>query len=579
MPINLEQLRQLAQGKRNAPLVAGVRVSVTSAIRLGGMEVVDPKRFPLVEIRARVDACPFCQAMNRKVFRKDAFNAYLPPFHINCRCIAVHLQEGVAQENFDPNEVEPLLRHAHFVADRVKGREIRYEALQVPARVEGRDFIFRRVKDPTTGRWVSKLTFRPPPDRTMPSIHLAGLLPPTGEKPVVSLVTLGRALRQLPKEVWQLTNELPNAFNASSLIFPPKDSELARALERAGEIFRIDRQNGLVIFNPHRFEGILKQVGDDERVVVALRELFRPILPTVAEASEKYQVRFDWLLVKLTTLPPPAPTMTETVRQRLERVFQRIAENAHYRRQTAFSIRRFSDEQYQELAKQIQDAQITINIKLTYQEDLPRKGVAPELLSDGRYMNSFEVNEKYRRQGYDLQVGLTFESDLLVQEVLFDIPSDLQVAPPNERPIYGAVNVRKSPFGGAAGHSYGKSWIELKDEVKERTTLYWTNTFQAYDEAARKSLANFNHPHNAINPYVQLEEDWYGYIEAQIHGGVSLKDIKRLVIHIDELRRPSPMLRELLAVLEALGARVEVVTEDGILQPFTGDFLRRLPRD
>ena len=39
------------------------------------------------------------------------------------------------------------------------------------------------------------------------------------------------------------------------------------------------------------------------------------------------------------------------------------------------------------------------------------------------------------------------------------------------------------------------------------------------------------------------------------------------------------MLRELLAVLEALGARVEVVTEEGTIQPFTDDFLRMLPRD
>jgi hypothetical protein len=578
MPINLEQLRQLAQGKRNAPLVAGVRVSVTSAIRLGGMEVVDPKRFPLVEIRARADACPFCQAMNRKVFRKDAFNAYLPPFHINCRCVVVHLQEGMAQENFAPNEVEPLLKHAHFVADRVRGREVRYEALQTPARVEGRDFIFRRVKDPTTGRWVSKLTFRPPPDRTMPSLHLAGLLPPVGEKPVISLVTLGRALRQLPKEVWQLTQELPNAFNASSLIFPPKGSDLARALEQTKELFRIDRENGLVIFNPHRFEEILRQVGDDERLSIALRELFRPILPTVSEASEKYQVQFDRLLTKVASLPPPAPTMTETVRQRLEGVFQRIAENAHYRRLNDRRLRRLSEGMYQRLAEQIQDAPITINLKLGYDEDLPREGLAPELLSDGRYMNSFEVQEKYRRQGYSLQVGMTFESDLVVQEVLFDIPRDLQSVPHSERPIYGAVNVQRSPFGGAGGHSYGRSWVELKDEVKKRTTLYWTNTFGAISEAARKSLANFEHPHNAINLDVQVERS-PGYIEAQIHGGVSLKDIKRLVIHIRDLRHPSPMLRELLAVLEALGARVEVVTEEGTIQPFTDDFLQMLPRD
>jgi len=261
MAINLEQLRQLAEGKRNAPLVAGVRVSVTSAIRLGGMEVVDPKRFPLVEIRARADACPFCQAMNRKVFRKDAFNAYLPPFHINCRCIVVHLQEGVAQENFDPNEVEPLLGHAHFVADRVKGREIRYEALQVPSRVEGRDFIFRRVKDPTTGRWISKLTFRPPPDRTMPSIHLTGLLPQEGQPPVVPLTTLGRALRQLPSDFWQ-------TIAASTIIVPPIDSDLARNLEREGNISK--RIGDLLVINPSWLITQLQKADDKVKAFLEL---------------------------------------------------------------------------------------------------------------------------------------------------------------------------------------------------------------------------------------------------------------------------------------------------------------------
>jgi hypothetical protein len=261
MPINLEQLRQLAQGKRNAPLVAGVRVSVTSAIRLGGMEVIDPKRFPLVEVRARLDACPFCQAMNRKVFRKDAFSAYLPPFHINCRCVVVHLQEGMAQENFDPNEVESLLQHAHFVADRLTAKQVRYEALQIPARVEGRDFIFRRMKDPTTGRWVSKLTFRPPPDRTMPSLHLVGLLPPPGQQPVVSLRTLGRALRQLPADFWR-------SITVSAIIVPPVGSDLARDLQRKGSIS--ERIGDLLVINPTWLLTQLQKADDKAKAFLEL---------------------------------------------------------------------------------------------------------------------------------------------------------------------------------------------------------------------------------------------------------------------------------------------------------------------
>jgi hypothetical protein len=571
MPINLEQLRQLAQGKRNAPLVAGVRVSVTSAIRLGGMEVVDPKRFPLVEIRARADACPFCQAMNRKVFRKDAFNAYLPPFHINCRCVVVHLQEGMAQENFDPNEVEPLLKHAHFVADRVRGREVRYEALQIPARVEGRDFIFRRVKDPTTGRWVSKLTFRPPPDQTMPSLHLAGLLPPVGEKPVISLVTLGRALRQLPKEVWQLTQELPNAFNASSLIFPPKGSDLARALEQTKELFRIDRENGLVIFNPHRFEEILRQVGDDERLSIALRELFRPILPTVSEASEKYQVQFDRLLTKVASLPPPAPTMTETVRQRLEGVFRRIAENAEYR--LNYELRGLPRRRIEQVAEQLKASPITINIEL-HRGQFEGLSVAEGLLREGRYLNTFEIQERY-----GIRRGTTFESDLRVQQNLFDIPLN---APSSERPVYGAVNVMRFVEGAAS--DYGPDYLELREEVKKRTTLFYTNTAIATTEHERKSLASFDHPINALHwSLVQYGQLSHRYIEAQIHGGVSLKDVKRLVINEVTLRynaNPQTLqaILQLAAVLESLGAEVMVLKFEGRLVQMGHDEIQAVLR-
>jgi len=271
VPINLAQLRQIAEGKRNAPLVAGVRVSVTSAIRIGGMEAVDPKRFPLVEIRARADACPFCQAMNRKVFRKDAFNAYLPPFHINCRCVVVHLQEGVAQENFDPNEVEPLLRHAHFVADRVRGREVRYEALQIPARVEGRDFIFRRVKDPTTGQWVRKLTFRPPPERNMPGFFLEGLLPPPGERPVVSLQVIGRTLRQIPAEAWQ-----EGVLNVNAVVIPPPYSPLG--LDLIGEGWR-RLEGDIIVLDPREVYERLSRLPDGDNGAQAFMSVLRTLFP------------------------------------------------------------------------------------------------------------------------------------------------------------------------------------------------------------------------------------------------------------------------------------------------------------
>jgi len=258
MPIrSFEELQRIAEGKRNPPLVAGVNVSVTSALRLGGLTTVDPKQFPLVQIRARMDACPFCSAMNGKVLRKDQHGDYLPPFHINCRCTIVHLTEGTFPVDFNPDEVQDLLKHAHFVADRVTAKRVRYEALEIPARVEGRDFIFRRVKD-EMGRWVSKLEFRRPPDRRMPSFHLAGLMPPAGEPPLVSLRQLGRALRQLSPE------SFPSSV--SSVVAPPADSPLVRQLEREGVMVK-DYQ-GVAVINTARLMRELQRTDDKLRYLL-----------------------------------------------------------------------------------------------------------------------------------------------------------------------------------------------------------------------------------------------------------------------------------------------------------------------
>ncbi|MCS7191521.1 MAG: phage head morphogenesis protein [Armatimonadetes bacterium] len=194
-----EELRKIMEGKRNAPLIAGINVSVTSAIRLGALEALDPKKFPLAQIKAREDACPFCRAMHNKVLRIDQHHAYLPPFHINCRCVVVRLSEGAAPVDFDPEdeEIKRNLHHAHFVADLVKGRQVRYEALRVPARVEGRDFIFRRFKDKATGRWLSKLEFRQGKPTWLKFEGFENLLPEKGQEPVFDLQRIGRAIRQL----------------------------------------------------------------------------------------------------------------------------------------------------------------------------------------------------------------------------------------------------------------------------------------------------------------------------------------------------------------------------------------------
>jgi hypothetical protein len=95
----------------------------------------------------------------------------------------------------------------------------------------------------------------------MPSLHLAGLLPPVGEKPVISLVTLGRALRQLPKEVWR-------AISASAIIVPPIDSDLARDLQRKGSIS--ERIGDLLVINPTWLLTQLQKADDKAKAFLEL---------------------------------------------------------------------------------------------------------------------------------------------------------------------------------------------------------------------------------------------------------------------------------------------------------------------
>jgi hypothetical protein len=188
----------------------------------------------------------------------------------------------MAQENFDPNEVEPLLKHAHFVADRVKGREVRYEALQVPARVEGRDFIFRRVKDPTTGRWVSKLEFRPGEERMVQFRGLENLLPPKGERPVFDLRRIGRAIRQLRQAYPELfvRADLRRVFVLSS--------SLVQKFSWRGQV---NPYSGTVFLNPVQIERGSPSVGifdpTDQFLLTLVEELVHPKIQVFVERHPK----------------------------------------------------------------------------------------------------------------------------------------------------------------------------------------------------------------------------------------------------------------------------------------------------
>lgn len=111
------------------------------------------------------DDCALCASLDGKVFRSDSEDAkrFSPPVHINCDClwIAVMDDEIGATDDWQPGDEEALAeeieRHGHFITDPEK-----YQALRVPMGPSGRDFTFRRSKDPQTGEVTSKIEWHRP---------------------------------------------------------------------------------------------------------------------------------------------------------------------------------------------------------------------------------------------------------------------------------------------------------------------------------------------------------------------------------------------------------------------------------
>ncbi|MBC7289362.1 MAG: hypothetical protein H5T86_15240 [Armatimonadetes bacterium] len=102
--------------------------------------------------------CELCRALNGQRIKVDSPNdRFRPPVHINCRCIPVWIKD----DEIDPETGEPVQpsdfhipedlveQHGQFVA-----RPHQYASLRVPARPEGRDFIFIPGKRGERGRLV-----------------------------------------------------------------------------------------------------------------------------------------------------------------------------------------------------------------------------------------------------------------------------------------------------------------------------------------------------------------------------------------------------------------------------------------
>ncbi len=178
---------------------------------------------------------------------------------------------------------------------------------------------------------------------------------------------------------------------------------------------------------------------------------------------------------------------------------------------------------------------------------------AAGILDDGRFKSQFETGTSggafapYRRKEAEFW-GLGATNEL----------------PDKKRPIYGYVATEKAD----RAYPYGPIEFVLKERVKDRTTITFGDSLGRFDGtnlvgAPVRSLDTGCWDRRVWDAYVG---DWraMSYIEAQIHGGVSLQDVEKVVFHVQAFSQGTNrhmMKAEYAAVFsraQELGLEVEI---------------------
>jgi hypothetical protein len=145
-----------------------------------------------------------------------------------------------------------------------------------------------------------------------------------------------------------------------------------------------------------------------------------------------------------------------------------------------------------------------------------KKDVLDSFMGGGQLRNLFETGTG--KGSTDQNLRRTAESNVL------NISGS---EPGHARPIYGALHVNQARnatgWQQGAAPSYGDAWLELKPEVKQRSTYTNGDSFFADSVIPGEFVSSFGDTGKLEN----------SYIEAQIHGGVHLnRDVQ--AIHVPE---------------------------------------------
>jgi len=162
--------------------------------------------------------------------------------------------------------------------------------------------------------------------------------------------------------------------------------------------------------------------------------------------------------------------------------------------------------------------------------------VLESILDDGKVKSIYELDDNWKGEQYR-------ENRTAYEKVAFGYDAN---TPPEIRPVSGIVypSQMNDKLIDTFGTNYGSVQLVLKDDVKSRTTVTigdsldkWQRPTPIGGQVPRTfdlaTMAQSSDKFSGRGENMFTKETFWGftYVEAQVHGGVKLSDISKVVIH------------------------------------------------
>ncbi|PWT87312.1 MAG: hypothetical protein C5B54_12535 [Acidobacteria bacterium] len=157
------------------------------------------------------------------------------------------------------------------------------------------------------------------------------------------------------------------------------------------------------------------------------------------------------------------------------------------------------------------------------------EGVVWNILQDGRFKSQHETDTSRGNLDPDYRTE--------AETAMFGTPKELRAG----RPIYGVFIHDFAEATKRPAHQYGEVMFVLKDSILDRTTTMFGNSLsqgfyakqmmpRPYHTFDWKGIGPGGIYPRPNEPRMETVDHAFNYVEAQFHGGVTLKDVKEVMV-------------------------------------------------